>query len=86
MLSRYPALFRAAALFLPRPVDAGPRDRMLVSVAWLQEHLSDPNLVLLQVGERAEYDREHIAGARYLQLRAISDRAEGGLSTSCQEP
>lgn len=80
MLSRYPAMFMAAALFLPRPAEAGPRDRMLVSVEWLQAHLSDPNLVLLQVGERAEYDREHIAGARYLQLRAISDRPAGGLS------
>jgi thiosulfate/3-mercaptopyruvate sulfurtransferase len=80
MLSRYPALFMAAALFLSRPVDASPRDRMLVSVEWLQAHLTDPNLVLLQVGERAEYDREHIAGARYLQLRAISDRPASGLS------
>ena len=31
--------------------------------SWLQAHLSDPDLVLLQVGERAEYDREHIPGA-----------------------
>ena len=80
MLSRYPALLMAAALFLPRPVDATPRDRMLVSASWLKAHLSDPGLVLLQVGERAEYDREHIPGARYLQLRAISDRSANGLS------
>ena len=80
MLSRYPALLMAAAFLLPRPMDATPRDRMLVSAAWLQAHLSDRDLVLLQVGERAEYDREHIAGARYLQLRAISDRPANGLS------
>ena len=35
--------------------------------------------MLLQLGERAEYDREHIAGARYLQLRSISDRPASGL-------
>lgn len=80
MLARYPALLVAAALFLPRPADAAPRDRMLVSVSWLQARLTDPNLVLLQVGDRAEYDREHIAGARYLQLRTISDRPASGLS------
>jgi len=80
MLSIYPALLIAAALLLPRPVDATPRDRMLVSASWLKAHLSDPDLVLLQVGESAEYDREHIPGARFLQLRAISDRPAGGLS------
>ncbi len=79
MLSRYPALLLAAALFLPSPLDATPRDRMLVSPAWLQQHLTDPGLVLLQVGERAEYDREHITGARFLQLRSISDRPSSGL-------
>jgi len=79
MLARYPALLLAAALFLPGPVDATPRDRMLVSAAWLRQHLTDPDLVLLQLGERAEYDREHIAGARYLQLRSISDRPASGL-------
>ena len=80
MLSRYPALLMAAALLPAPPGGRDPRDRMLVSASWLKAHLSDPDLVLLQVGERAEYDREHIPGARYLQLRAISDRPAGGLS------
>ena len=79
MLARHPALLLAAFLFLPRPAEAAPRDRMLVSAAWLQQHLADPDLVLLQVGERAEYDREHIAGARFLELRSISDRPANGL-------
>ncbi len=80
MLARYPALLFAAVLFLPRLADATPRDRMLVSPAWLQQHLADPGLVLLQVGDRAEYDREHIAGARYLEVRSISGRSATGLS------
>lgn len=79
MLARYPALLFAGALFLTRPVQATPRDAMLVSVSWLQEHRTDPNLVLLQVGERAEYEREHIAGARFLELRSISERPGTGL-------
>jgi thiosulfate/3-mercaptopyruvate sulfurtransferase len=62
------------------PADAqlsSARDRMLVSTAWLSEHLADPGLVLLHVGEKAEYDAGHIAGALYITLRDI-DGAESG--------
>lgn len=45
---------------------------LLVNSAWLAEHLNDPNLVLLHVGERAEYDSAHIAGARYVSQRDVS--------------
>lgn len=45
---------------------------LLVNSAWLAQHLNDPNLVLLQVGERAEYDSAHIAGARYVSQRDVS--------------
>jgi thiosulfate/3-mercaptopyruvate sulfurtransferase len=50
---------------------AAPRDRMLVTTTWLAEHLADPDLVLLHVGEKAEYDAGHIPGARYITLRDI---------------
>jgi thiosulfate/3-mercaptopyruvate sulfurtransferase len=43
-----------------------------VSTVWLAEHLRDPNLVLLHVGDRKEYDREHIPGARFVDLDDIS--------------
>lgn len=40
---------------------------ILVDPAWLKEHLSDPNLVLLQSSIlKLDYDKEHIAGARYV--------------------
>lgn len=51
---------------------AAPRDSLLVSTAWLAEHLKDPNLVLLHVGDKQEYDEHHIPGARYIALRDIS--------------
>jgi thiosulfate/3-mercaptopyruvate sulfurtransferase len=51
---------------------ASPRDRQLVSAAWLKTHLADRNLVLLQVGPPDEYDKGHIPGARYLAGRSIS--------------
>lgn len=51
---------------------AAPRDSLLVSTAWLAEHLKDPNLVLLHVGDEKEYHEQHIPGARYVALRDIS--------------
>jgi thiosulfate/3-mercaptopyruvate sulfurtransferase len=45
----------------------GTRDNMLVSTAWLDNHLQDPNLVILSIGQKAEYVRGHIPGALYLE-------------------
>ncbi|HUL73333.1 MAG TPA: rhodanese-like domain-containing protein [Vicinamibacterales bacterium] len=42
---------------------AGPRESMLTPVSWLAQHLKDPNLVILQVGEVGTYKRGHIPGA-----------------------
>lgn len=40
---------------------------ILVSASWLKDHLTDSKTVVLQVtGMKYDYDREHIAGARYL--------------------
>lgn len=49
------------------------RSKILVSTEWLAKHLTDRNLVLLQVGEKSEYDREHLPGARFVQLSDIAD-------------
>lgn len=59
----------------------GPRDVLVVSTAWLAEHLADPDLVLLHVGDRAEYDAAHLPGARHVATRdlALSHGDEGGL-------
>ena len=52
---------------------------LTVDTKWLAEHLRDPNLVLLHVGDRAEYDASHIPGARFVDLRgiAVDDRPNG---------
>jgi thiosulfate/3-mercaptopyruvate sulfurtransferase len=54
-----------------------PRSAMLVSTEWLAVHLNDPDLVLLHIGDKAEYDAKHIAGARFVTGAdvAISDPA-----------
>jgi thiosulfate/3-mercaptopyruvate sulfurtransferase len=45
---------------------------MLVSTAWLAEHLGDRSLVVLQTGNRASYDAGHIPGARLIEMSTIS--------------
>lgn len=81
MLSRTAAVLMAGALLSPVSATATtPRDRLLVTPAWLQAHLRDPNLVLLQIGDRKEYDQSHIPGARFLSLNMISTRGDSGLS------
>ncbi len=58
-----------------------PRESMVVSTAWLAAHLNDPDLVLLHVGDKAEYEAAHLPGARLVSLQDIanSDRTEKGL-------
>ena len=80
MLARSATAFLAATLLLPALAPAGPRDRMLVSARWLAEHLRDPNLVLLEVGNRADYEKAHIPGARYLSLGSITEQAPNGIA------
>lgn len=54
---------------------------MLVSGAWLAEHMSDKDFVALHVGSKAQYDSGHVAGARHVALDEISlPNSPGGLS------
>lgn len=60
----------AALLFtLPRPTAAAPASTeadTLVSTGWLHQHLDDPHVRVIFIGEREHYDRGHIPGARRL--------------------
>ncbi|HKV99756.1 MAG TPA: sulfurtransferase [Vicinamibacterales bacterium] len=53
------------------------RDSLLVTPAWLAQHASDANLVLLQVGDQAAYDAGHIPGARFVTLQQITTTPAG---------
>ena len=55
------------------------REPMLVTVDWLAEHLTDPSLVLLQIGEKKDYERGHIPGAQFLEYESISTPHGQGL-------
>lgn len=61
----------------PRPARPG----MVVSQAWVAEHLADRNVVVLQVGSRAQYDSGHVVGARPVTMGDISlPTGQGGLT------
>jgi thiosulfate/3-mercaptopyruvate sulfurtransferase len=60
---------------------AAARSRLVVNARWLAEHLKDPDLVLLHVGNKDTYDAGHIPGARHVDFRATL-AAPGGGGTS----
>ena len=55
------------------------RSSMIVTTAWVAQHLNDKSLVLLQVGDKKEYDAAHIPGAQFIQLSDISTPRGQGL-------
>src|SRR6266404_7690211 len=62
-----------------RTSEAGVRESMIVSADWLAKHLNDDSIVLLQVGDKKEYDAAHIPGAQYIQTSDISTPRGQGL-------
>jgi thiosulfate/3-mercaptopyruvate sulfurtransferase len=56
------------------------RDALVVPSSWLAAHLNDANLVVLQVGDRAEYDKGHIPGARFVTLNEVAVSDPAGLT------
>jgi thiosulfate/3-mercaptopyruvate sulfurtransferase len=58
---------------------SAPREPMLVTVDWLADHLGDPSLVLLHIGEKKDYDTGHIPGAQFLAYESISTPHGQGL-------
>jgi thiosulfate/3-mercaptopyruvate sulfurtransferase len=65
-----------------------PSAPVTVSAQWLAANLKDPNLVLLHVGDRAEYDAGHIPGARHVKLDdiSVSRHDEKGLMLEMPQP
>jgi thiosulfate/3-mercaptopyruvate sulfurtransferase len=53
---------------------------LVVSTEWLAKHLKDDSLVLLQVGDKAEYEAGHIPGAQFIALTDISTPRGSGLA------
>ena len=73
------AIAVTAVLGAAGTASAQSRDQLLVSPAWLAEHLRDPNLVLLHVGDAAGYAKQHLPGAQLVGLYDLSHRTNDGL-------
>jgi len=65
-----------AALLIPISITSGAagqsREQLVVNAAWLKAHQQDPDLVLLHVGDKAEYDANHIPGAFFITMRDVA--------------
>ena len=84
-------LIGLVALLAVIPVAAravSPRDALVVTPAWLAQHLHDANLIVLHAGDKAEYDARHVPGARFVALDdiALTDREGKGDGLSLQVP
>ena len=55
-------------------------ESLIVSTEWLAKHLNDDSLVLLQVGDKAEFEAGHIPGAQFITLTDISTPRGVGLA------
>ncbi len=59
--------FLVVSVFASSAQDSPAHPEMLVSTAWLAQHLKDPKVVILHVAQKKEdYDKGHVPGARYL--------------------
>ncbi len=68
----------ASPLHAQSPAPA--RERLVVSSGWLASHLHDRDLVLLQVGDSADFSKAHIPGARPVTLAQISAGMSGDMN------
>jgi thiosulfate/3-mercaptopyruvate sulfurtransferase len=80
------AILPAARAAEPRCGGHGDRGTLLVSTAWLAQHLHDPNLVVLAVGPRADYDQSHIPSALFLDYNDIHTMPGEGHTLTLELP
>ena len=55
------------------------QESYFVSTQWVSDHLKDPSLVLLSIGEKSDFANGHIPGSRFLEYDAISTPHGSGL-------
>ena len=63
------AVVAAPSFAVPAPCGGhGDKNTMLVSTAWLADHLNDPNVVVIVVWNKAEFDEGHIPGSVFMDF------------------
>jgi thiosulfate/3-mercaptopyruvate sulfurtransferase len=81
-----PFLFALVLGFAAQAQAATLRDQLLVSPAWLADHKSDSDLVVLHAGTEAGYRAKHIPGAHLVDLQSISVKSPEGLLVQLPPP
>jgi thiosulfate/3-mercaptopyruvate sulfurtransferase len=56
-----------ATLLVAAPRPAAAAVDPLVSTAWLEQHLNDPQVRVIATGDQGRFERGHIPGARFLE-------------------
>jgi thiosulfate/3-mercaptopyruvate sulfurtransferase len=57
------------------------QSEMLVSTSWLEQHLTDRDLVVLYVGhDRTQFDLGHIPGSRFIRLDELVEQHKDSLN------
>ena len=57
------------------------RSEMLVSTAWLEQHLNDRDLLVLHIGrDRDKFDSGHIPGSRFVRLDDLVEQRKDSLN------
>lgn len=69
----------ALMLLVSLAAEAAPkvRKQMIVSTAELAKRLGKPGVVVLHVGKKENYDKEHIASARFVQMKDVAVERNG---------
>jgi thiosulfate/3-mercaptopyruvate sulfurtransferase len=63
------------------------RDSLLVTPSWLAGHLNDADVILLHVGEKADYDTGHIPGAQFAEMHDFAaPSTPGGATLEMPDP
>lgn len=70
-------LIFVATLALATVAHAAENRNLLVSTSWLQRRLLDRNIVVLDVGDRAAYEKAHVPGARFVALSDLVTSIDG---------
>jgi thiosulfate/3-mercaptopyruvate sulfurtransferase len=83
------ALALLSVVLLTGPVLAVAAEPLLVSADWLAEHVKDPNIVVLHVGERREFEAAHVPGANVISEEDVArphDMSKGELMLEMPAP
>lgn len=75
-------IYTILVLALATSYSAGQEKSILISPEWLNQHRTDPGVVIVQVSSlRSDYELEHIEGARFLWPGWLApDSPEGSLN------